>query len=63
MSVDSTTWLSQYEQLKHDFQTQRKVSNQVSGLYCKDFLSRIGDLDKSLEIMRESPMQYDLYVF
>jgi hypothetical protein len=60
MDMDSQSWLIYYENLKKDFQGKKRVGNIVPANDIQSFLYRITDLEKELNTMRESPMQYDL---
>ncbi len=59
--IDSYQWLQQYERLKTDFQGRRKFAPNLTNVDSKDMLERISALEKQLNIMRESPMEYEMY--
>lgn len=60
MDVDSHGWLVYYERLKRDFQDRKRLSNNIPLNEARELLDRIVDLEKDLNVMKESPMQYDL---
>lgn len=62
MDLDSQSWIEDYERLKNDFQRERKATGGIRSEEVKDMIERIITLEKELNTMKESPMQYDLYV-
>lgn len=62
MELDSQAWIEDYERLKNDFQRERKTSGSIGVEEIKNMIDRITTLEKELNIMKDSPMQYDLYV-
>ena len=59
-AIDEQQWIVLYNRIKADYQGKRKFTATLTPADGKDFLERMIQLEKSLNFMRESPMEYDL---
>ena len=59
--VDNQEWIIKYDNLRSDFQGKRKISANLNASDAKGFNDRLAVLEKHLNIMKESPMEYDMY--
>jgi hypothetical protein len=58
--VDEQGWTIAYNALKNDHQAKRKFNPMISESDGKAFLQRIQLLERSLAVMKDSPMEYEL---
>lgn len=55
-------WQKFYDQLKGDIQSKRKISSQIVPQDKKGYANRVAALEKVLNIMKDAPMEYEMYV-
>jgi hypothetical protein len=61
--IDSQEWVKKYDRMKFELQGKRKIGPSLSQIDSRDFYDRLASLEKELNIMKESPMEYDMYAF
>ena len=59
-TLDEQSWIVFYNRIKTDYQGKRKFSAIINSNDGKELLDRMAVLEKSLNVMKESPMEYDL---
>lgn len=60
MDFDYRDWERYYIRLRNDYQSLRKISHTAPASDVKDLQTRLASVEKSLQIMKSSPMQYEL---
>jgi hypothetical protein len=58
--VDEQKWTVVYNGVKTDFQNKKKHAPLIAAADGKDLMDKLQSLEKSLNIMKESPMEYEL---
>jgi Tfp pilus assembly protein PilO len=60
MDVDNQTWVLLYDKLKNDFKEKRKFAANLNNVDQKDMNDRLHTLEKQLNVMKDSPMEYEM---
>ncbi len=55
--IDDQNWIIVYNRVKSDYQQKRKFSALLPPNESKDLLDRMVMLEKSLNVMKDSPME------
>ena len=60
MNIDYRDWERHYLHLRNDYQTKRKFSAQTAAYEIKDLKDRADALERVLNVIKESPMQFEV---